>query len=83
MAREKGNLLSCVGKTLHHLHESNIDMFFVYEQNVKAQVYRLNLIREEVETAEKQIKKIKNLATEKGYQDILDIFNEQVEFGHS
>ena len=82
MARNKGELLHCINATLHHLCPVNIRNFFIMQKDVDAQVYRLELIRDEVETVKKQVEKIKKIAEEKRYQEILDILKEEVEFGH-
>lgn len=82
MVREKGPLLYCLQKSAHHMGSGNVEAMMVHG-SPDTIMYRCGLVREEVETAIKQVLKIRAAAEKKGYQDILDILDEPVEFGHN
>lgn len=83
MARSRGSLVDCMSATLHHLSSSNIAFVRLGIYDTDAVVYRMELIRDEVETAVRQVKRIKEVAEQNGYRDVLDILEEQVEFSHN
>lgn len=82
MAREKGKLLSCLSKLVHHVAPHKIRLMLGAGLSVEDLEYRFALVREEAEIAQNQILKMKDVATKKGYQEILDIIEEEVEYGH-
>lgn len=82
MAREKGDLLDCLTKLAHHVAPHKPRLMLGAGCSIDELQYRFNLIREEAEIAEKQVARMKQVAEEKGYKEILDIINEEVEYGH-
>ena len=84
MAREKGDLISCMGLSIHHLSEANLGLirFLAIADQANQYEYRMKLVRNELETALAQVEKIKKIAEKKDFQDVLVILNEEVEFGH-
>lgn len=87
MAREKGGLISCLRKTMHHVSPSNVGLLKLSieegdEDAVECVVYRFALIRDELETAMNQLLRIKEVAEKKGLAEVMSIIEEEVEFGH-
>lgn len=87
--REKGDVLSCLSKLIHHVspNKTRLILYGVLGCDLpelrEVMEYRNSLVREEAEIAEKKLRKILTVAQEKGYQEIIDIINEEVEFGHN
>lgn len=78
----KGSLLDCMNKTRHHLspaHARIISSGMVLSEDID---YRFALCRDEIAIAIRQIKKVRDVATRNGYDDILEILQEEIEFGH-
>ncbi len=87
MARKTGDLIACLRETLHHVSHANTKAvaFHIMRDGVESQTLvtgRLDLIRDELQTAMTQLKRIKEVADKQGLSEILDILNEKVEFGH-
>jgi len=83
MAREKGNALSCLRKLIHHVYPRKaLLMAAAGALTYDIVEYRNSLVREEAEIALKQLERIREIAKDKGYQEIIDVIEEQVEFGH-
>jgi len=82
MAREKGNLSACLRKMIHHVAPHKVELMMRVGASVDAFKYRFDLVRGEAETVLKQLERITEIAEKKGYKEILDIVNEEVEFGH-
>jgi len=81
MARNKGALTSCMEMSIHHLEDSTLSLMRSFA-TTKQYEYRMKLVRSEVEIALKQVRKIKDIAEQNGYDDVLAILNEEIEFGH-
>ncbi|MBI2466193.1 MAG: hypothetical protein HYV66_03155 [Candidatus Sungbacteria bacterium] len=88
MARETGDLISCLRKTRHHVSVGNAGLLVAVfrldvggdpEEVVKG---RFELIRDELDTALRQVERIKQVAAENGFAEITAIVSEEVEFGH-
>ena len=84
MAREKGGVIACLKKAAHHVSSHKVNLILgATSRNIVGDLqYRFDLVEGEIQTAIAQLEKIKKAAEEKGYQDILGILREEVEFGH-
>ena len=87
MARNRGNLMRCVRLTLHHVSPANVRAVELQLKMDPTRVeelvtYRFELIRDELETAMRQLERIEKIARERGFMEITDVIDEEVEFGH-
>jgi hypothetical protein len=88
MAREKGDLISCLRKTRHHVSVGNAGLLVsAFEMGLDVDPRemvnaRFEMIRDELDTALGQVEKIKQVAEEKGFAEVTAITEEEVEFGH-
>jgi hypothetical protein len=84
MARDKGNLIQWLTATERHVLPHKVKMMFSLGEVDFGQLeYRFGLIADEARTALAQVKKVQQIAKEKGYDDILAVLDEQIEFGHN
>lgn len=82
MAKNKGNLLSCLTKLIHHVAPHKVALMFGVGCTEDDLSYRFNLIRTEAEIVKQQIIRIKEVAERKNYEEVLNIINEELEYGH-
>jgi hypothetical protein len=87
---DKGNLQDCLRKILHHLGDPNLEAIKLSadrdllskEELTEAFVGRCLLVRGEVEMVQKMLQRIAEVAERQDNKEVLDILNEQFEFGH-
>ncbi|MBI4709299.1 MAG: hypothetical protein HY764_03810 [Candidatus Portnoybacteria bacterium] len=83
MAREKGDLINCLEALIHHIAPHKARLMVLGGYNTQEDIeYRFGLVRGEAELVLKQIERIREVAQNKGYKEILDIINEELEYGH-
>jgi len=83
MFRQKGDVLTVLRSLIHHVSPGKVGMLMYLEDIEKALAYRFRLIAEEAAGVQNQVEAIQRVATEKGYQDILDLLAEKsIEYGH-
>ncbi len=80
---DQGNMVACLRKARHHLIPSSIGLMVAVgdftPEEVKARNAMIDVELTEVQT---RLKRIMHIAEANGYQDILDIFAEEFEYGH-
>lgn len=82
MPRSKGNLIQCVSKLAHHAAPEKVDLILGEKDADEMFRQRFALVQDEAQTVMRQLLRIWQVAYSMGYQNILNIIEEQVEFGH-
>ncbi len=80
----KGDVLDCLRMTLHHIDDHKVGLMEAAGVlNASTLEYRFRIMREELEEVMARVERIKDIAEQKGIQEILDILTEEFEFGHN
>ena len=83
MPQENGNVVDCLGKLIHHVSPTKVRLMIAAGCDITDFEHRFTIIRQEAELSLAQIKKIKELAERNDYEDVLNIINEQLTYGHN
>lgn len=82
MAKEHGNLASCIRKTHHHVDKEK-DEITTMCNKPDTIIYRLGLVKEELQTAMTQLRKIQEAADKNDIKEVKKLLADQnLEFGH-
>lgn len=83
MAKERGNIESCLRLTVHHVDPSKVLLMLIGGALTQEGVeYRFKLVRENLAPVIEKIREIRTAAERGDSQAVLALLDAEVEFGH-
>lgn len=84
MSRERGNLRSCLLKTIHHVSANKVGLIFAATEDPALHFeYRFQLVRANLQGALAQLEKVTVALKAGDYEKAQQAIDEPIEFGHN